>query len=164
MSITVRPLAAADAAAFRVLRLLGLEESPEAFGSSYAEEKDRSVESFAQSIARGHITGGFDGDHLVAVAGFYAMAQEKAAHRGVLWGVYVHPDARRLGAATAVLQAAIAHARTRVLQLHLSVTTTGSALGLYRKLGVAIYGTEPRALRVGDRYLDEHLMVLHFDA
>ena len=82
----------------------------------------------------------------------------------MLWGVYVHPDARRLGAATAVLQAAIAHARTCVLQLHLSVTTTGSALGLYRKLGFAIYGTEPRALRVGDRYLDEHLMVLHFDA
>jgi len=99
MPITVRQLVAADAAAFRALRLLGLEESPEAFGSSYGSEKDRSVESFARSIADGHITGGFAGDRLVAVAGFYVMAQEKAAHRGAVWGVYVHPEARGQGAA-----------------------------------------------------------------
>lgn len=164
MSVTVRPLAAEDAAAFRALRLLGLEESPEAFGSSHAAEKDRSVESFAQSIANGHVTGGFLQDRLVGVAGFYAMAQEKAAHRGVLWGVYVHPQARGQGVATAVLTAAIDHARTRVLQLHLSVTTTGQAVRLYQRLGFVIYGTEPRALRIGDRYLDEHLMVLQLDA
>lgn len=164
MSITIRPLAAPDAAAFRTLRLLGLEESPAAFGSSHAAEKDRSVESFAQSIANGHISGGFDGDRLVAVAGFYVMAQQKAAHRGVVWGVYVHPRSRGQGIATAVLQAVIAHARTRVIQLHLSVTTTGHALRLYQKLGFVIYGTEPRALHVDGRYLDEHLMVLHLDA
>lgn len=164
MPITVRQLVADDAAAFRSLRLFGLEESPEAFGGSYADEKDRSVESFAQSIANGYIAGGFDGDRLVAVAGFYVMSYRKAAHRGVIWGVYVHPEARGQGAATAVLEAIIAHAQGRVLQLHLSVTTTGQALGLYRKLGFVTYGTEPRALRVGDHYLDEHLMVLRLDA
>jgi ribosomal protein S18 acetylase RimI-like enzyme len=164
MPITVRQLVAADAAAFRALRLLGLEESPEAFGSSYGSEKDRSVESFARSIADGHITGGFAGDRLVAVAGFYVMAQEKAAHRGAVWGVYVHPEARGQGAATAVLEAVIAHARTRVLQLHLSVTTTGPAVRLYHKLGFVVYGTEPRALCIDGRYFDEHLMVLRLDA
>lgn len=164
MPFSVRQLTAEDAAAFRELRLLGLRESPEAFGSSFAAEKDSTVESFADSIARGHIVGAFDGDRLVAVAAFYVMGREKMAHRGTIWGVYVHPEVRGQGAGRAVLDAALAHARTQVLQVHLSVTAINtSAVRLYERLGFETYGTEPRALRVEDRFFDEHLMVLRFD-
>jgi ribosomal protein S18 acetylase RimI-like enzyme len=92
------------------------------------------------------------------------MAQQKSAHRGGIWGVYVHPEARRKGVDRAVLETVIAHARERVLQVHLSVSTGSAALRLYRQLGFEIYGTEPRALCVDNRYLDEHLMVLRLDA
>ena len=54
-------------------------------------------------------------------------------------------------------------ARTQVLQVHLAVTASnGAAVALYEHLGFIRYGTEPRALKVNGRYLDEHLMVLQF--
>ena len=31
---------------------------------------------------------------------------------------------------------------------------------MYRKAGFEVYGTEPRALKVGSRYVDEHHMIL----
>ena len=164
MPLALRQLSAVDAPAFRDLRLLGLQESPTAFGGAYADEQHRTVEDFAGSIANSHIVGGFIADRLVGVAGFYVMAQQKSAHRGGIWGVYVHPEARRQGVGRAVLETVIAHARDRVLQVHLSVTTGSAALRLYQQLGFEIYGTEPRALCVDGNYVDEHLMVLRFDA
>lgn len=163
MPIVVRQLTAADAPAFRDLRLFGLDESPAAFGGSYAEEQHRSVEDFAGSIASSHIAGGFIGNQLAAVAGFYVVDRLKSAHRGNIWGVYVHPGARRQGAGRAVLEAVITHARSKVLQVHLSVTVGSKAIALYQQLGFTIYGTEPRALCVNGEFFDEHLMVLRFD-
>lgn len=47
------------------------------------------------------------------------------------------------------------------MQLHLMVVTTNQmALKLYQKNGFRIYGTEPRSLKIGDIFYDEHMMVL----
>lgn len=55
----------------------------------------------------------------------------------------------------------IAHARGRVEQLHAAVVITADpARALYRKLGFVPYGVEPRALRVGEAYFDQELLVL----
>jgi ribosomal protein S18 acetylase RimI-like enzyme len=35
-----------------------------------------------------------------------------------------------------------------------------SAKQLYESLGFEVYGREPRAIKLGDRYVDEELMVL----
>jgi len=60
-----------------------------------------------------------------------------------------------------MLEAVILYAQSRVLQLHLTVVTTNlGAIKLYQKHGFKIYGTEPRALKIGDVFFDEHLMVL----
>jgi hypothetical protein len=69
MPLALRQLSAADAPPFRDLRLLGLQESPTAFGGAYADEQHRTVEDFAGSIAHSHIVGGFIADRLVGVAG-----------------------------------------------------------------------------------------------
>jgi ribosomal protein S18 acetylase RimI-like enzyme len=46
-------------------------------------------------------------------------------------------------------------------QVLLSVAVTQEpAIRLYRSLGFQRYGREPRALRIGDRYIDEEYMVL----
>ena len=37
------------------------------------------------------------------------------------------------------------------------------AIRLYQKAGFEIYGTEPRALFVNGRYIDEHMMVRFLD-
>jgi ribosomal protein S18 acetylase RimI-like enzyme len=48
-----------------------------------------------------------------------------------------------------------------VEQVLLAVTTTQEAAAkLYRSLGFESYGCEPRALKIGERYLDEEYLVL----
>ena len=62
-----------------------------------------------------------------------------------------------------MVEQVLARARTRVEQVHLAVTANNAAaVALYEHLGFVRYGTEPRALRVNGRDLDEHLMVLRF--
>jgi hypothetical protein len=41
------------------------------------------------------------------------------------------------------------------------VTEQNAAVGLYRSLGFESYGCERRALKIGDRYVDEDNMVLY---
>ena len=75
--------------------------------------------------------------------------------------MYTKPEYRSLGIGDALLKAVIAHAKKVVIQLHLTVVTTNqSALRLYEKNGFRIYGTEPRSLKIGDQFYDEHMMVL----
>lgn len=161
---TFRQLTATDAAAFRALRLAGLLEAPTAFGSSYASEKDNTVEDFAGIIARNHMVGAFVGDELAGVAGFYRSTGEKNEHRGNVWGVYVEPVHRGAGIARRLIEMQLEHARSVVLQVHLCVVTDNvAAVRLYEGLGFVSYGTEPRALRVGGTFHDELLMVWRAD-
>lgn len=162
--VLVRQLDESDAAAFRAIRLEALQGAPEAFGSSYEAEKDRTIADFGDTLSRNHIAGAWRGGQLVGTAGFYALAGVKQAHRGNIWGVYVCPDQRGAGIARALLDNVLAEARQSVLQVHLSVVAGNApALALYKRLGFIVYGTEPRSLRIDERFFDEHLMVLRFD-
>ena len=162
-AIVIRQLQPGDVEAYRALRLAALAESPEAFGSDVGTESASPVEAFAHTLSSGYVAGAFAGERLVAIAGFRAMDREKMRHRGDIWGVYVAPDARGTGVGRRVMEHILEHARTRVLQVHLAVTATNAAaVALYDRLGFVRYGTEPRALKVNGRYLDEHLMVLQF--
>jgi hypothetical protein len=49
----IRPLGATAAAAFHALRLRGLRESPEAFGSTYEEGAGVPLDDIAARLARG---------------------------------------------------------------------------------------------------------------
>lgn len=163
-TLMIRRLVADDAAAFRELRLAGLVEAPTAFGSSYAAEKDNSVEDFAATIGRNYLAGAWVGDRLVGVTGFYQLTGEKTAHRGNIWGVYVDPAHRGFGVARLLLEHVLAHARLHVLQVHLSVVADNeAALALYERLGFVRYGLEPRSLRIEGQFYDEDLMVWRAD-
>jgi ribosomal protein S18 acetylase RimI-like enzyme len=75
--------------------------------------------------------------------------------------MYIKNGYRGQGIGNALLNAVITHAKNRVIQLHLTVVTTNqTALKLYQKNGFRVYGTEPRALKIGDQFYDEHMMVL----
>ena len=51
--------------------------------------------------------------------------------------------------------------KIRMEQIMLAVgTTRDAAVKLYRSLGFESYGCERRALKIGDRYIDEEYMVL----
>lgn len=168
MSTTIRPLAAADAKAWRALRLAALLDAPEAFGASHADEAARPLSAFAERISPpppSLVFGAFAGENLIGMAGFLAGATQKTQHRGTLWGVYVAPEDRERGLAAEMVETVIGHAAQHVLVLQARVVTTNtSARRLYVRLGFRDYGVEAKALRVGDAFHDEALIALEFPA
>lgn len=150
-----------DLDAWKLIRLEALQDSPESFGSSYEEEVAHSDAEWVKGLNSSDIFGVFKDNNLVACAGFFSLMTLKTKHRGVLWGMYTKPAYRGKGLACALIQTIIHHAKSRVIQLHLTcVTSNVGALALYQKQGFKVYGTEPRALKIGNDYFDEHLMVL----
>ena len=84
----------------------------------------------------------------------------KERHKGLLWGMYVEPDARRYRIGAALVQAVLDHAAGEVEQVRLAVSYgNAAAIGLYERLGFVAYGREPRALKGLDGYSDDMLMV-----
>ncbi len=169
----IRPLTEADAEAWRELRLRMLREHPDAFGSSYEENVVRPLESFAQRLREAHnppdrfILGAFEEGKLVGSAGLQREEGAKDRHKADIFSVYVAPELRGRGIARALLTELIARAKAApgLEQLQLAVTThNAAALSLYAALGFQTYGVQPHALKLGDRYVDEELMVLWLDA
>lgn len=160
MVIAVRPLTPADLAAFREVRLEGLRDHPGAFGAAYEAELALSPEEIASRFERGPIFGAFDQDDLVGVTGLYVQSGAKVAHKGAIWGVYVRPRARGSGAAGALMQAALEHARGRVELVQLGVAVDNlAARRLYERFGFIAYGVELRAYKLPNgSYVDDMLM------
>jgi ribosomal protein S18 acetylase RimI-like enzyme len=163
----IRPLGADDAAAFHALRLRGLRESPEAFGSSYEEEVDRQLEVVAGRLTGDTVVyGAWDGEVLAGIGGLYRERNRKARHRATVWGMYVAPEARGRGLGRALLHALVAHARTLdgVDRLELGVTTTNTAArALYLAFGFTSYGIQPDAYRDDRGSWDAELMTLELN-
>ena len=142
------------------MRLHGLKESPEAFGASWDDEAHKPIDWFAERLQNNLVIGGWLEGALHGVAGLRAPGG-KRAHKVMLWGAYVLPEARERGLATALLRRLIEEARGAYEEITLSVVTSNeAALKLYVAAGFVQYGLERCALRVGDQYYDEALMAL----
>jgi L-amino acid N-acyltransferase YncA len=77
--------------------------------------------------------------------------------------MYVPREMRRKGIGKALLEAAIAYAKTLsgLEQINLSVVLTSrEARHLFISLGFETYGVERNALKLGDQYFDQELMTL----
>lgn len=159
--IIIQKLASEDWALFQSLRLEALSLHPEAFGSSLKEESTLSLDEFQQRFINCDIFGAFVGKTLIGCAGFYVYPGLNMSHRGCIFSMYVKPLYRKQGIANQLVHTMIEHARERVIQIHLTVVTSNpSAIKLYERHGFYIYGTEPRSLKIGHQFYDEHFMVL----
>ena len=161
-SLKVRLLEADDVASYRELRLEGLKSHPEAFSSSWEYESAKPVSWWTERLEMNTVFGGWvDRSPLVGVAGLRMRHEVKLRHKGVLWGMYVRPDARGTGLAAALVQQVIEHAGTLVEEICLSVVASNAAAcRLYSTAGFQEYGLERRAIKVGSEYYDELLMTL----
>ena len=168
--MNIRLLDAADAAAFQQLRLAALLDTPDAFASSHAEEKDAPLADVARRLVPrpGHgVLGAFDADALVGTVGLRRESRAKFAHKGVVWGMYVAPAARGHGLARELMVALIALARQTpgLAKLDLVADSMNvAAIALYESLGFAVWGREQDAMRLDGQPRDDLHMALHLGA
>jgi ribosomal protein S18 acetylase RimI-like enzyme len=163
-AVQVRKLLPAEAEAFRSIRLEALQESPDAFGASLEGALAEPLAFFVQGLERNDVFGAFQAGALVGMAGFYALDGPKTRHKGILWGMYVKPNARGSGVAAALVDRIVAQAAGRVELIELTVVTANArAVHFYRKMGFSSYGVEKRALKHYGVYFDEELMVRFLD-
>jgi ribosomal protein S18 acetylase RimI-like enzyme len=109
------------------------------------------------------VFGAFVGDQLAGILAFIRPQRAKLLHGAELAGMYVAPEFRRRGLGGALVDAALAYARSLpgVRQLKLTVNASNlAARSLYQSRGFACVGVEPEALCVDGRYYDEELYVL----
>jgi ribosomal protein S18 acetylase RimI-like enzyme len=155
-------------AAYKALRLKAIANTPLAVWSTHEEEAALTQAQVRERIEPGPhqiVFGAFKAGQLVGIAGLKHQTLQQVAHRAMVWGVAVDQDYRQQGIAKRLLQRLIAHARDQgLLQIQLAVAVENrAAQALYRSLGFASFGVEPRAIRVGDRFYDEEHMVLRLD-
>lgn len=149
----VRMLGPADAMLYRALRLRALREHPDAFTSSYEEDRGQPVEAAAQRLAAHAFWGAYQHAELYGFVGLEREARPKNRHKGTVMGMYVAPEIGGQGVGRALLKALVAHARANGLESLVLTVTDGNerALRLYRSAGFRSFGIEPDAIRVAGR-------------
>lgn len=166
--ITIRPLSAADAPAFRAIRLRTFTDHPDLFGTSVEDWTAKSLDEITAQFADPHrlgnvIFGAFDGEQLVAHVGLQREPRPKRRHKAKLFAMYVAPEVRGRGVGKLLIEQLLAHARSLpgVAKVELSVIAHNApALALYRRFGFRQFGLLEDALRVEGRSYSEAFLEL----
>ena len=159
-----RILHAEDAALLRTFRLESFKHFPLAFATSWEEESSITESQLQSWIQRNTIYGAFIDEQLVGSVGFFQQDCLKEAHRGTLFGMGVLPEYQRRGIGGSLMSSLLKDAKEKVLQISLSVESSNQeAVRFYQRHGFKIYSTEPRSLKMDDRFYDKYLMLLTFD-
>ncbi len=174
--IHIRRLDARDLAAYKALRDQALAAFPDAFTSDVLEERRREASDYLQRFGTdrrdgGHITlGAFEGDGpeapLVGAASLEHDRRIKVRHLAHLIGMMVRADRQGRGIGAALLDAALAAARSSEGLERLTLTVTDgndAAIGLYASRGFVVYGRLDDAIRVGRRQLAKLHMTRSLD-
>ena len=166
--VQIRVLVEADLVAYKALRDHALAHHEEAFTSDAVTEAARTVQSYrsrlGDSVDGGFTLGAWRGDRLVGAITCERDPRSKVRHIGHIVGYMVASDQQAHGVGRALLSALVARASAddELHQLTLSVTASNAAaVRLYASAGFTRYGILARALRVGGRFLDKHLMQLN---
>lgn len=163
--VRIRRLVPDEADEAAALRRYALLDRPFAFLSSPEDDPVSTAGTMRTLLERGEadvVFGAFD-PGLCGMAGLARDRHLKSAHKAHLWGVFVHPRARRQGLARRLIAAALDHARSLegVDLVHLGVSeATPEARALYEGMGFRVWGVEPDCVRIGSRSAREFHMLL----
>jgi len=163
----LRLLTPDDAEAFWHLRLEALRNDPASFADSTEEHLETTVETTRERLSKSDaawnfVIGAFEDGKLIGTAGFFRRPNNKERHKGHIWGVYVGPEWRGKGIASALMKEIVRRARAidGIEQITLVASANLPAQRLYKALRFESYGVEPHSLKIGDQYIDDVLMVL----
>lgn len=154
--ISVRSLGVDDWQDYRAIRLRALRESPEAFVATLADEEAEPEEFWRTRMERSRRLLASRGREVLGVVSVGTAAQDERA--GELFGLWVRPEARGTGVATALVRAAeVAAVKAGKTQLYYWVGTDNGR-------GVAFasgYGFRPthhrRPMRVAGSESEEEI-------
>jgi RimJ/RimL family protein N-acetyltransferase len=165
--IEIRALTADDVEAYWRCRLESLEREPEAFGSSVEDHLKLTPDEIRRRLtgdpANNFVFGAFLEGRLVGTGAFVRQPELKQRHKGRVWGVYLNAEMRGKGIGRQLMKAVLDRAAEieGLEQILISVATgQAAAVALYRSLGFTSFGCESKALKIGNRYIDEEYMVL----
>ena len=147
--ITIDRITPHNLAIFKDIRLRALQDTPLAFGSTYADESKLTDADWLNRATRWNGDRGvgflaFDAGTPSGIAGSFLDEQDPT--RAKLISMWVAPSHRRRGVGCLLVQAVLAWARLRqVRTLLLMVTSVNdSAIRFYERLGFTLTGcTEP---------------------
>lgn len=108
--ITIRLLEAQDWELFRAIRLEALAESPQFFGSSYAQENQFTEQQWQERVYQHNRTahfGLFRGENIIGLTGIVLDRDDPAGRTALLIASYIQPAYRRRGLSDLLYQARI---------------------------------------------------------
>lgn len=166
--IHIRPLASADASAYKRLRDEALRCAPEAFAADYASARQRPAQDYARRFGRplsgNFFLGAFNAQaQLVGCVGCERALPAQQRHSAQLVGLCVASSAQRQGLGRSLLLHCLAVARRvpGLEQIGLTVTARNQhVVRLYEGLGFTAWGLQPRALVVAGQGYDALHMTL----
>jgi ribosomal protein S18 acetylase RimI-like enzyme len=153
-------LTANDWQQLKELRLQALKDTPRAYGRTFAEEASQDEQEWRGKFATGRYFCAREGGKLVGMLCMVRERGEKVSHIMNVYSVYVSPEARRRGVATALLQRVLTEAAdgaTRKIRLRVDADSEG-AKELYASMGFSEVGYLQDEIREGDEYVDEIIM------
>jgi cyclohexyl-isocyanide hydratase len=158
--LTIRPLLETDNEQYRELWLYGVTALPEFF--RIAAEDDPAPDIPTDFKSDSFTLGAWMDAELVGVVSLRRDVLNKLKHKALVCRMFVHPRASGHGLGRALLKQLIADVRsaTDIRQIYLTVLASNErAINLYRSLGFKEYAREPQAVKIGDGYVDELLMM-----
>lgn len=93
------------------------------------------------------------------IANLYLQPYKKLSHQ-CLFAIIIDQNHQKKGIGTKLMQELIKLAKEKfhLEFIHLEVYAGNPAINLYRKLGFEQYGTHPKFIKDGNRYIDKILM------
>ena len=167
--ITFRALEMDDFSSFIEIQHDAILNAPEVFGSDYdwfdalsvlsKEQRYQEYMDFPYQYLLGALN---EREEILGMIGFSCeKSRKKLRHKGRIWGMYVIPEERGQGIATALVESVLETA-SEIDCEHVTLTVgtkNRESYGLYLRMGFSVYGTEVHAMKIEDEYVDEYLMV-----
>lgn len=163
----VRVLECSEAPQFRALVELSLRESPRSFSDSLREATALELPAFSARLRtvgdppESFVLGAFD-QGLIAMLTFRRDTRDNARHKSSLHSMYVHPDYRKRGLGSQLMNEVLLRAGQMpgLEQIHAWVIASeNSARQFYLKHGFESQGLVRKDLKMGDSYVDCEYMV-----